>query len=64
MRGGGGCMSNEEIQKFAQRSQEERTRAMRTPDPEAAARHMELADRYEAVAQAFASLDRTRLGHG
>jgi hypothetical protein len=55
-------MSNEEIQRFAQRSQEERSRAMRTPDPEAAARHIELAERYDAVAKAFAAIDRTRMG--
>lgn len=55
-------MSNEEIRRFAARSQEERSRAMRTPDPEAAARHIELAERYDAVARAFAALDRTRMG--
>jgi hypothetical protein len=52
------------IEHFADHARREREAAARATDPAAAAIHRELADRYGAVADAFARLDRTRTGQG
>jgi hypothetical protein len=49
---------------FAERARREREAAARAADPAAAAMHRELAERYGAVAEAFARLDRTKAGQG
>jgi len=47
---------------FAERARREREAALNAASPVAAARHQELAERYEEVALAFAALDRARTG--
>jgi hypothetical protein len=51
-----------DIDQFAERARQERRAAHGAADPEAAALHNQLADRYQAVAEAFAALDRARTG--
>ena len=53
-----------DIEHFADHARREREAAARATDPAAAAIHRELAERYGAVADAFARLDRARTGHG
>ena len=57
-------MSKEDIERFTARSRQERAAAARAADTEAARRHAELADRYDAVARAYAALDRPATGQG
>ena len=56
-------MDAEDAKYFAERAREERRAASDAADAKAAAMHAELADRYEAVVDAFAALDRARMGH-
>lgn len=53
-----------DYQHFADRAQRERDAAASAADPAVAAMHEELAQRYGAVADAFAALDRTRMKQG
>ena len=46
---------------FAERSRRERQAAREASDPRSAAIHIDLAQRYEAVAEALAALDRARM---
>lgn len=46
---------------FLDRSRQEREAAAKAGNPKAAAIHEDLAARYEAVAEAFAALDRARM---
>jgi len=57
-------MDGEDAKYFAERARQERRAAREAADTKAAAMHAELADRYEAVVEAFAALDRARMGHG
>lgn len=54
-------MNSEDAAYFAERSRQERIAAGAAPDPRIAATHAELADRYQAVVDAFAALDRARM---
>lgn len=50
-------MSREQLQRFKDRAEQERFRAMTTRDPLAARACLELAEKYEAVANAYRRLN-------
>ncbi|MDP8995073.1 MAG: hypothetical protein M3N07_08870 [Pseudomonadota bacterium] len=54
-------MSRSDVDYFSERSRRERLAAAAASDPRAAAMHIELARRYEAVAEAFAAVERARM---
>lgn len=54
-------MQPHDIEYFAGRARQERDAAARAVNARAASLHAELAERYDAVAKAYAALDRTRM---
>ncbi len=57
-------MAVEDYRRFAESARREREAAERVADPDRAAQHRELAERYGAVADAFARLNRATSGQG
>ena len=55
-------MKSGDAEHFSERADRERRAAREAADPRTAAMHDALADRYLAVAEAFAALDRARTG--
>ena len=55
-------MKSRDVEHFSERAGRERRAAREAADPRTAAMHEELAARYQAVAEAFAALDRARTG--